>query len=275
MAELQSEDNATPQERELTFWEHLESLRWVLLRSLIAVVVCMLLVFANKELLTRFIFAPQNSDFIIYRGLCHLANVTNFSALCPESFSVELLNTQLTAPFFTHMTASLYVGLLLAAPIVLIFLWQFVAPALYPRERKMGVPLIASCIVLFATGVAIGYLLIFPLAFRFLGTYQFGANVVNRIDLSSYMSIFYTTLLSMGVVFEMPILAYALSRIGIISKEMLKQYRKYAIVIILIIGAIITPTSDPFTLMLVSVPMYLLYMLSIKVAKSKHKSEKG
>ncbi len=268
--ERQSEENAAPnQKSELTFWEHLEALRWVILQIFIVVLACMLLVFANKSLLTRIIFAPQSSDFIIYRALCQLAEATNFPALCPESFSVELLNTRLAAPFFTHMTSALYVGLVLSAPIVLVLLWRFIAPALYPRERKRGIPLLAACITLFASGVAIGYYLVFPLAFRFLGTYQFGDDVVNRIDLSSYMSIFYTTLLSMGLVFEMPVLSYSLSRIGLVSKEMLKKYRKYAVVIILILAAIITPTSDPFTMILVSIPMFLLYLLSIRVAKSK------
>jgi sec-independent protein translocase protein TatC len=273
--ERRSEENAAPnQKSELTFWEHLEALRWVILQVFIVVLACMLLVFANKDLLTRIIFAPQSSDFVIYRALCRLAEAANFPTLCPESFSVELLNTRLAAPFFTHMTASLYVGLMLSAPVALTLLWRFIAPALYPHERKRGVPLLFVCIALFATGVAIGYYLVFPLAFRFLGTYQFGSEVVNRIDLSSYMSIFYSTLLSMGLVFEMPILSYSLSRIGLVSKELLKKYRKYAVVIILVLGAIITPTSDPFTLMLVSVPMFLLYLLSIRVAKSSISEER-
>jgi sec-independent protein translocase protein TatC len=122
-------------------------------------------------------------------------------------------------------------------------------------------------VVLFDAGVLLGYFVVFPLAFRFLGTYHFGDEVVNRIDLNSYMSIFYTTLLAMGLVFEMPVLAYSLSRIGIIHKTMLKKYRRHAIVVIVVLGAIITPTSDPITLMLVSVPMYLLYELSIKVTR--------
>jgi sec-independent protein translocase protein TatC len=258
-----------PEQREMTFWEHLETLRWVLLRSSLVVVACTALVFFNKERLTQIIFAPQSSDFIVYRAMCRLAEAVRFAGLCPDEFSVELLNTRLAAPFFTHITSSLYVGLLLSFPVIITLLWRFVAPALYPHERRRGIPLIASCIVLFVSGVLLGYFLVFPLAFRFLGVYQFGEQVVNRIDLGSYMNIFYVTLLSMGLVFEMPMLAYALSRIGIVSKEMLRKYRRHAVVVILVIGAIITPTSDPFTLMLVSVPMYLLYELSIYVTKRK------
>ncbi|MDR3189043.1 MAG: twin-arginine translocase subunit TatC [Prevotellaceae bacterium] len=270
MDKYQDDNNAAaPAPREMTFWEHLEALRWVLMRSAIAVVACTALVFFNKETLTQIIFAPQSSEFLVYRAMCRLAEVVHFSGLCPDEFAVELLNTRLASPFFTHITASLYVGLLLSLPVVIIMLWRFVAPALYPHERRRGVPLILSCIVLFLTGVLLGYFMVFPLAFRFLGMYQFGAQVINRIDLTSYMNIFYTTLLSMGLVFEMPMLAYTLSRIGLISKETLKKYRRHAVVAILVIGAVITPTSDPLTLMLVSVPMYLLYELSISVTKRK------
>jgi sec-independent protein translocase protein TatC len=260
---------APPAPREMTFWEHLEALRWVLLRSAVAVAACTALVFFNKELLTQIIFAPQSSGFVVYRAMCTLAEAVRLADLCPGEFSVELLNTRLASPFFTHITASLYAGLLLSLPAVIVMLWRFVAPALYPRERKRGVPLVVSCMVLFLAGVLLGYFLVFPLAFRFLGTYQFGAHVINRIDLVSYMNMFYATLLAMGLVFEMPMLAYTLSRIGLINKEMLQKYRRHAVVVILVIGAIITPTSDPLTLMLVSVPMYLLFELSIAVARRR------
>jgi sec-independent protein translocase protein TatC len=260
---------AASEQQDMTFWDHLEALRWVLLRSTIAALACTMLAFFNKELLTQIIFAPHESGFATYRAMCKLGSLLHFAGLCPDEFSVELLNTRLASPFFTHMTSSLYAGLLLSLPVVIVLLWRFVAPALYPRERRRGVPLICSCVGLFIAGVLLGYFIVFPLAFRFLGTYQFGEHVVNRIDLSSYMNIFYATLLSMGLVFEMPVLAYTLSRVGVVSKAMLKKYRRHAVVVILAIGAVITPTSDPFTLMLVSIPMYLLYELSIGIARSK------
>ncbi|MDR3297124.1 MAG: twin-arginine translocase subunit TatC [Prevotellaceae bacterium] len=253
--------------REMSFWDHLEALRHTIFYALAAVAVCSVAIFFFKDTLTSLIFAPQNSNFIAYRALCQLAQMLDFAMLCPEAFSVEIINTRLASPFFTHMTASIYAGLVLALPVVLWLLWRFVAPALYLRERRFGKPLLAACVALFDAGVLLGYFVVFPLAFRFLGTYHFGDEVVNRIDLSSYMSIFYTTLLAMGLVFEMPVLAYSLSRIGIIHKAMLKKYRRHAIVVITVLGAIITPTSDPITLMLVSVPMYLLYELSIKVTR--------
>ncbi|MDR3328626.1 MAG: twin-arginine translocase subunit TatC [Prevotellaceae bacterium] len=267
-----AQDNPTTTKQEMTFWEHLEALRWVLLRMLIAVAVCVGVVFLNKDLLTQIVFAPQSGDFATYRALCRIAQAVHVEDLCPGTFSVEVINTRLASPFFTHMSASMYVGLLLSLPVMLIFVWRFVAPALYPRERRRVFVLAASCVLLFVVGVLLGYYVVFPLAFRFLGTYQFGEQIVNRIDLHSYMSIFYATLLSMGLVFEMPVLSYALSRVGIISRELLKQYRRHAVVLVVVVGAIITPTSDPFTLMLVSIPMYLLYELSILVARRKLKA---
>ncbi|MGL4363776.1 MAG: twin-arginine translocase subunit TatC [Bacteroidales bacterium] len=261
--------------REQTFWEHLEDLRWVLIQSTIVLFVTSLLAFFNKDLLADIIFAPHQSDFISYRSLCLLAKTLSelsqsslFNALCPDDFSVELLNTRLTAAFFIHMSSALYAGLVMASPFILFFLWRFIAPALHISERKLGSKLMFACIALFIVGTLLAYFVIFPLSFRFLGTYQFG-DVENRIDLSSYLDTFYLIILSVGLVFEMPMIAYTTSRIGLISKEQLKSWRKYAVVIILIIGAIITPTSDPFSLMLISVPMWFLYLLSIWVSRSK------
>jgi sec-independent protein translocase protein TatC len=250
-----------------SFWEHLEDLRWVIFRSLIAIVLCAVVVFINKDLLTSIIFAPEKSDFVIYRGMCRLSDIVGIGALCPSDFSVELLNTKLASPFFTHMTSSLYAGLLLAFPFVIYQIWRFVAPALYPNEKKQSAWVLVACVFLFACGILLAYFLVFPLAFRFLGTYNFGDEVVNRIDLHSYMSTFYTTIFAVGLVFEMPILAYFLARLGVVTSKMLTAYRKHAIVAILIIAAFITPTQDPFTLLLVGGPMYLLYEISIVVAK--------
>ncbi|GHU94877.1 Sec-independent protein translocase protein TatC [Bacteroidia bacterium] len=250
-----------------TFWEHLEDLRWVILRSLIAWVLAMGLVFSQKTLLTTLVFAPHNSDFVTYRALCWLAEKVHWMALCPDSFSVELLNTRLMSPFFTHITTSFYAGLLLVFPFVLWQLWRFVAPALYASEKRNAVLFLICGVFLFACGVLLAYFVIFPVAFQFLGTYTFGSEVVNRIDLHSYMSTFYAIILAVGLVFQMPIVAYFLAKIGIISGTTLQRFHRHAIVGILIVAAIVTPTADPFTLMLLSGPMYLLYLLSIRVAK--------
>jgi sec-independent protein translocase protein TatC len=250
-----------------TFWEHLEDLRWVILRTLIVWIVVTCLVFTQKDLITSIIFAPRNSDFVIYRALCELGQIIHFEAICPPPFEVELLNTRLMSPFFTHIVTSLYAGLLLAFPYVALELWRFIAPALYAHEKRRTFAFLLFGIVLFVCGILLAYYIIFPIAFRFLGTYTFGDSVVNRIDLQSYMSTFYTTILAVGLVFQMPIVAYFLAKIGIVTAAFLKKYHRIAIVIILLIAAIVTPTSDPFTLLLLSVPMYLLFLLSIRVAR--------
>lgn len=250
-----------------TFWEHLEDLRWVILRSLVVWLVVTCFAFTQKELISGIIFAPRDSGFVIYRALCALAYRVNFAAICPPPFEVELLNTRLMSPFFTHITTSLYAGLLLSFPYLAFELWRFIAPALYAHEKRRTFAFLIFGIVLFICGILLAYYVIFPIAFRFLGTYTFGDSVVNRIDLQSYMSTFYTTILAVGLVFQMPIVAYFLAKIGIVSAGFLKKYNRHAIVIILLVAAIVTPTSDPFTLMLLSIPMYLLYLLSIRVAR--------
>jgi sec-independent protein translocase protein TatC len=252
---------------EKTFWEHLEDLRWVILRSLIVWAVLFCVAFSQKELLAGIIFAPHDSDFVIYRMLCRMAEVVHFDAICPPPFSVELQNTRLMSQFFTHITTSLYAALLLAFPYLMVELWRFVAPALYAHEKRRTFCFMLFGIVLFGCGVLLAYYLIFPIAFRFLGTYSFGDSVVNRIDLHSYMSTFYTTIIAVGLVFQMPIVAYFLAKIGVAGSGFLRKYHRHAIIAIMLVAAIVTPTSDPFTLMLLSVPMYLLYLLSIRVAK--------
>ncbi|MGL4908557.1 MAG: twin-arginine translocase subunit TatC [Bacteroidales bacterium] len=261
-------------QHEQTFWEHLEDFRWVLIQSTIVLLLATVIAFFCKDLLAEIIFAPHQSEFVSYRVLCsladalvHLCSSNWFEALCPEDFSVELLNTRLTAAFFVHMTSALYAGFVVASPFILCFLWRFISPALHANERKVGRRLLFACTVLFVVGTLLAYFVIFPLSFRFLGTYQFG-DVPNRIDLSSYLDTFYMIILSVGLIFEMPMIAYSTSRIGLISKQQLRAWRKYAILAILIIGAVITPTSDPFSLMLICIPMWFLYLLSIWVSKA-------
>ncbi|GHT73480.1 Sec-independent protein translocase protein TatC [Bacteroidia bacterium] len=252
---------------EKTFWEHLEDLRWVIIRSLVAWLLAACLVFTQKELLTSIVFAPHDSNFVIYRLLCELAEKVHFAAICPPPFTVELLNTRLAAPFFTHITTSFYAGIVVAFPYLIFQLWKFIAPALYAHEKRRTFVFLICGILLFACGILLAYYLIFPIAFRFLGTYAFGSDVVNRIDLQSYMSTFYTTILAVGLVFQMPILAYFLAKIGIVKAKHLRQYHRHAVVVILLVAAIVTPTADPFTLMLLGIPMYFLYLLSIRVAQ--------
>lgn len=259
------------QQKVLTFWDHLEELRHVLFRIAVAVVILMLIAFLFKEELFAIVLAPKNADFIIYHFFCRMADAVSMSSLCPEAFYVKIINTQLAAQFVTHMSVSFYAGFLLASPYVIYQLFRFVSPALYENEKKYSTQVIGWGYILFMMGVLLNYFLIFPLTFRFLATYQVSFEVENTITLSSYMDTLMMMSLMMGIVFEIPILCWLFAKLGFLTESFMKRYRRHAIVIILIVGAIITPTSDIFTLMMVSVPMYLLYEVSIRVVGKTEK----
>ena len=254
-------------EKELTFWDHLDELRKVLFRIIIVVIAVMLVAFLNKELLFDIILAPYKSDFIIYRFFCYLSELTSISDLCPDEFHVELINTELPSQFLIHMSTSFYVGVLLVFPYILYQIYRFVSPALYENERKYSSRVIFFACLLFFFGVLLNYFLIFPLSFRFLATYQVSEDVTNMINISSYINTLMMLSLMIGIMSELPVLSWLFSKLGFLSSSFMKKYRKHAIVLILIIAAIITPTTDAFTLMLVFVPIYILYELSIGVVK--------
>lgn len=253
------------QQEALTFWEHLEELRHVLFRIAVAVAFLMLVAFFFKEELFAIVLAPKNTDFFIYRFFCRLADAVAIPSLCPEAFYVKIINTQLAAQFITHMSVSLYAGLLLASPYVIYQLFRFVSPALYENEKKYSTRVVGWGYFLFVMGVLLNYFLIFPLTFRFLATYQVSLEVENTIALSSYMDTLMMMSLMMGIVFEIPILCWLFAKLGFLTAGFMKRYRRHAMVIILVVGAIITPTSDVFTLLMVSVPMYVLYETSIGI----------
>lgn len=258
------------EEKALSFWEHLEELRWTLIRVIIAMMVAVGAIFSFKEFVfTRIVFAPLNSDFIFYQWLCSLAGVVKIPEICPGDFQLELININLAGQFMAHIGASFSLGLILVVPYILFEIWRFINPALYPTEKKHIGAIFSSASFLFYAGVAIAYLLIFPLTVRFLGSYQISTLVPNQISVQSYLGTLYILIFSMGIMFEMPVLAYMLSRMGIIHKELLKSVRSYALVILMILAALITPTTDPFTLIIVVLPLYVLYEISILVCKAK------
>lgn len=265
---------AQEQEKVLTFWEHLEELRHVLFRIAVAVVLLMLIAFFFKDELFAVVLAPKDPDFVIYRLFCRLADVMSMPSLCPVTFYVRIINTQLAAQFITHMRVAFCAGLLLASPYIIYQLFRFVSPALYANERKYSTRVIGWGYLLFMMGVLLNYFLIFPLTFRFLATYQVSMEVENTITLSSYMDTLMMMNLMMGIVFEIPILCWLFAKLGFLTSVFMKRYRRHAIVIILIVGAVITPTSDVFTLMMVSVPMYLLYEISIWIVSRTESADK-
>lgn len=254
--------------KEMTFWEHLEELRGVIFRSLIAIVILMVVVFLGKSILfDQIIFAPISSDFFLYRWIDTLLSLIGMGKI--EPFSLQLVNIDLAAQFFTHVKISFYVALIVSTPYIFYLLWGFIKPALYPKEKRKTKAAFGLASILFFIGVLVGYGLIFPFTLRFLGTYQVSAAVPNQISLQSYISMFSGLILVMGVVFEMPALAMLLSKLGIINREMLQKYRKHAFVVLLIAAAVITPSGDAFTLMLVTIPLYMLYEISIRLTKRK------
>lgn len=249
----------------MTFWEHVDVFRKVIFKCLAVWLVCAVGAFCFKDILFNVLFAPSTSDFIVYRWMCSLGNLISFPALCPEEFSAEFINTDLASQFTTHLQVAAIMGVLVAFPYLIIQLYGFVSPALYKQEKRYSILLIIFGVLLFALGVLLNYFIIFPFAFRFLSTYQVQEAVINQIALNSYISTLLVLSLLLGILFEIPIIAYFLAKLDLIDKSMLVKYRKHAIVALSILSAIITPTADIFTLLLVTIPLYLLYELSIRV----------
>lgn len=254
-------------EKEMTFWDHLDELRKVFFRMALVVILLASCAFTFKDLLFNIVLAPQRSDFVLYRILNELAEKFSMPSLAVEDFHVELINTQLTSQFMTHVSVALYAGLVLASPYMIYLLFGFVSPALHQAERRTCLKVIFPAFLLFFSGILLNYFVIFPLSFRFLATYQVSETVTNMISLSSYISSFTMLSLLMGAAFEIPVIAWFLARLHLINAALLQKFRKHSLIGILILAAIITPTSDVFTLLLVSFPLYLLYELSILVVK--------
>lgn len=256
-------------EQQMSFWEHLDVLRTVLLKILLVTVVCGMAAFLFKGQLFDIVLAPKDSGFITYRWM------TSFAELLGEAsadvFDVQLINTGLAEQFLIHVKVAMCAGVLCASPYMLYQLFCFVSPALHDNERKYAVAMVGSGYLMFMLGVAVSYFLIFPFTFRFLGTYQVSGEVTNMIALPSYISTMMVMCLTMGIVFEMPVMAWLFGRMGLLSAGFMRRYRRHAVVIILIVAAVITPTSDVFSLLLVACPIYLLYETSIAVVRIANK----
>ena len=247
------------QGEQMSFWNHLDALRTCIIKAIIVVVVFGVLAFILKEQLFDIVLAPRTSDFITYK------------LMGSEPFSIHLMNTGLTEQFVIHMKVAMYTGLLVASPYVIYLIFGFIAPALYKSERKYVAQATFSAYAMFIIGTLVNYYLLFPLTVRFLGTYQVSADVQNMLTLQSYIDTLLSMTFVMGVIFELPVVSWLLARIGILKHNLMTAYRKHAIVVILIVAAIITPTGDVFTLLIVSLPIWLLYETSILVVKRSEK----
>ena len=242
---------------EMTFWDHLEDLRKSIFRMLgVYLAAVVVLFFFKNWLFDGLILGPSKSDFFLYK-------------LLGADLSMTLVNIEVAAQFLIHMKITFICALIVTFPYLVFELWRFIAPALYEKEKKAvkGAFIFAS--VLFYIGVAVGYAVVFPLMLNFFAGYQVSPDIPNTFSLTSYISMFTSMVLIFGIVFEFPTVALALSTLGLLTKDTLKAFRKHAICAVLILAAVITPSGDPFSLMVVSVPLYILYEFSILLCRNR------
>lgn len=257
----------------MAFWDHLEALRGVLFKvgGVIIVAAVVLFIFMRR-IMDGVILAPCHPDFPLYRMLSFMSNQGD-SVWLPsfggDNFHVTLVNIELASQFFIHMSLSCWLAVVLTFPIIIYLFWTFVRPGLLPRERRGAVRAFAFGNIMFYAGVAVGYYLVFPLTLRFLAGYQLSDSIPNTVSISSYMDNFLMIILLMGVVFELPLLAWLLGRMGLLTRSFFSRYRRHAVVALMIAAAIITPTGDPFTLLMVFLPIYILWEGSAMLVPAK------
>lgn len=260
----------------MSFLDHLEQLRWHIIRSLLAVILLAVLAFVFHDLVfNTVLLAPKNPNFYTNVQLCRLGELVNINKLCINSEPLELINIKMAGQFALHIWVSIFAGIILAFPYIFSELWRFIRPALYEKELKHTQGAVFFSSLLFLMGVLFGYFIIVPLSVHFLGSYHVSDQVVNQINLKSYVGTVTSITLAAGITFELPILIYFLSKASLVTPAFLKKYRRHAIVLILLLAATITP-PDIFSLFLVTLPLLLLYevgiMISRKIEKKLSKS---
>ncbi len=270
-------------EKEMSFLEHLEELRWHIIRSVLAIFLFMIIAFIFKSFIfDTIILAPKSPDFITSKLLCRFGHFLNekfdaesFSALCLNTKPLQLINIKMSGQLTTHIAVAMVAGVILAFPVILWEFWQFFKPALHSNEARYAQGAVMAASLLFFTGVLFGYFILSPLSFHFLGSYEISPEVTNQINVRSYIGTLSSLCLATGAIFELPILAFFLTKIGLVTPAFLRKYRKHAIVVIFILSAIITP-PDVFSQTLVSIPLLILYEVSIvisgRVMKKKEKA---
>jgi sec-independent protein translocase protein TatC len=265
----------------MSFLEHLEELRWHIIRSVIAIVVMMILAFMFKSFIfDNVILGPKSPDFFTNRMLCKLGHLNffghqlNINALCINTKELNLINIKMAGQITTHIMVALVAGLIMAFPVVIHEFWRFFRPALHTNEAQYARGAVLASTLLFFTGVLFGYYLLAPLSIHFLSSYVISEDVVNQINIRSYIGTITSICLATGIIFELPIIAFFLTKIGIITPAFMRKYRKHAIVVIFIVAAIITP-PDVFSQILVCIPLLLLYEVSIGISAGvKRKKDK-
>jgi len=258
---------AKKKSEEMSFLDHLEELRWRLIRSVLAIFIAAVVAFIFKDIIfDHIILAPKNPAFWTNRMFCALGEYLSTDSLCINQVPLEIVSMQMAGQFNMHMWVSLISGLIIAFPYVFYEFWSFIAPALKSKERKYANGAVFFSSFLFLTGVVFGYFMIVPLTVHFLGSYSVSAEVINKINLSSYISTLTSVTIAAGAIFELPIVVFFLTKIGLVTPDFMKKYRKHSIVVIFILAAIITP-PDIFSQTLVAIPLLLLYEVSILISK--------
>lgn len=257
---------------EMNFLDHLEALRWHVVRSAIAIVVLAIVAFMNKELIfDGIILAPKNTDFLTYRVLCSLSQKYGLD-MCMDKVDFQVVSLNISGQFTTHMWIAFVAGFVVGFPYLIWELWRFIKPALSEREIKYSRGIVFFTSLLFMTGLCFGYFIITPLSINFLGNYKVSSEVANAISLDSYINTVTVLSMSTGIVFELPMVVYFLSKLGVLTPDFMRKYRKHSMVVNLIIAALITPSPDITSQLLVAVPLFFLYEISIYVSAAVNRS---
>lgn len=255
------------EEKEMSFLDHLEELRWHIVRAITAVIILMITVFVfGKWIFENIIFAPARIDFVTFKLLCKVGHALNMvESLCVDFIPFKIQSRLMTGQFTMHLTVAFVLGFIIAFPYVFWEIWKFITPGLQPSERKNSRWAVTSVSFLFLLGISFGYFIMSPLSVWFLSSYSVSDMVSNEFDITSYVSTITALVFGGGLLFQLPVVVYFLSKIGIVTPQLMRQFRKHAIVAILILGAIITP-PDPLSQLLISLPLFLLYEVSISIS---------
>ncbi len=253
--------------KEMSFLDHLEELRWHIIRSAAAILVFTITAFIFIDDIFEYVLlGPAKTDFWTYRQMCKLADITGYADLCVKSLTFKLQALGLSDQFTMSLTSSFFVGLSFTFPYAFWELWRFIKPGLRPVERRAARGAVFYVSLLFALGVLFGYFIVSPLAINFLVNYTLSSKIENNIDITSYISVIVTLALGCGLIFQMPIIAFVLSKVGVLTPAFMREYRKHAWIVILVVAGVITPSPDIYSQVLVALPLALLYEISIVVS---------
>lgn len=266
---------APAEEAQMSFLDHLEELRWHIIRAFGAIFVFAIVAFICKEIVWHhLILSPTRADFWTFRMFCRIGSAVGSDAFCFDEMPFIIQSRKMTGQFTMHITSSVVLGFIAAFPYVFWEIWRFISPGLYENEKKLSRGAVFSVSMLFMLGVLFGYFVVTPVSVHFLGNYQVDPSILNEFDITSYISIILTLVLGCGLLFQLPIVVYFLSKVGVVTPDLLVAYRRHAIVVILIISAFVTP-PDPITQMLVTIPLVLLYQASIYISRAVSRSARA